>query len=132
MIELTDSEKKSHDEAKNCFICKDKFVEWDESKKDDVDFKKKFKNGRKVRDHCHYTGKYRGAAHSKCNLAYKTPKHIPVVFHNLSKYDAKHFIKDLAKKFRNSGISVIAKNYEEYISFSVKVVVGSYVDKKKR
>ena len=34
----------------------------------------------KVKDHCHYTGKYRGAAHDICNLRYKTPKEIPVVF----------------------------------------------------
>ena len=33
---------------------------------------------RKVRDHCHYTGKYRGAAHSKFNLEYKIVKEIPV------------------------------------------------------
>ena len=36
----------------------------------------------KVRDHCHYTGKYRGAAHNICNLRYKMPKEIPIVFHN--------------------------------------------------
>ena len=41
----------------------------------------------KVRDHCHYTGKYRGAAHNNCNLSYKTPKEIPVVFHNGSTYE---------------------------------------------
>ena len=28
----------------------------------------------KVRDHCHYTGKYRGTAHNICNLRYKVPK----------------------------------------------------------
>ena len=45
-----------------------------------------------VKDHCHYTGKYRGAAHDICNLRYKTPKEIPVVFHN-----GYHFvIKELA------------------------------------
>ena len=41
----------------------------------------------KVRDHCHYPGKYRGATHKVCNLRYKTPKEFPVVFHNGSKYD---------------------------------------------
>ena len=41
----------------------------------------------KVRDHCHYTGSYRGPAH-KCNLMYKIPPYIPIVFHNLSGYDA--------------------------------------------
>ena len=51
----------------------------------------------KVRDHCHYTGKYRGAAHSNCNLKYKTTKKIPVVFHNWSTYDYHFIIKQLAR-----------------------------------
>ena len=45
------------------------------------------KKMRKVRDHCHYTGKYRGAAHSKCNLEYKIVKEKPVLFHYGSVYD---------------------------------------------
>ena len=55
--------------------------------------KKKFgtndnnKKYQKVRDHCHCTGKFRGDAHDICNLRYKTPKKIPVVFHNGSTYD---------------------------------------------
>ena len=49
----------------------------------------------KVRDHCHYTGQYSGAAHSKCNLAYKLPKYIPVIFHNLSGYDLKVLLGEL-------------------------------------
>ena len=51
----------------------------------------------KVRDHCHYTGKYRGAAHSICNLRYKISKEIPVVFHNGSTYDYRFIIKQLAR-----------------------------------
>ena len=53
---------------------------------------KNYKNFYKVCYHCHYTGKYRGAAHSICNLRYGTTKKIPVVFHNGSKY------KNLKKK----------------------------------
>ena len=45
----------------------------------------------KVRDYCHFTGKKGGVAHSKCNLKYKVPKFIPVVFHNGSTYD-NHFV----------------------------------------
>ena len=81
----------------------------------------------KVRDHCHYTGRYRGPAHSLCNLRYRIPSYIPVVFHNLSRYDAHPFIKELGK---NSGdMEVIAKNKEDHISFSVDVAVDKYVDK---
>ena len=51
----------------------------------------------RVRDHCHFTGKYRGAAHNKCNLMCKKPRILPVIFHNLQGYDAHLFIKQLAK-----------------------------------
>ena len=82
---------------------------------------------RKVRDHCHYSGLCRGAAHSSCNLQYKIPNYIPVVFHNLAGYDAHLFIRELAKY--TTGMGVIAKNTEDYISFSIKVEVNKYVDK---
>ena len=81
----------------------------------------------KVRDHCHYTGVYRGPAHSLCNLRYKIPSYIPVVFHNLSGYDAHLFIRELGA--HTSDMEVIAKNKEDYISFSIKVSVDSYIDK---
>ena len=71
MISLTTEEKIYHNEQEICYICKKEFDE---------------KNS-KVRDHYHYTGKYRGAAHNMCNLRYKIPKEIPVVFHNGSTDD---------------------------------------------
>ena len=81
----------------------------------------------KVRDHCHYTGLYRGPVHSLCNLRYKIPSYIPVVFHNLSGYDAHLFIRELGA--HTSEMGVIADNKEDYISFSIKVPVDSYIDK---
>ena len=81
----------------------------------------------KVRDHRHYTGLYRGPAHSLCNLRYKIPSYIPVVFLNLSGYDAHLFIRELGAHI--SEMSMIAKNKEDYISFSIKVPVDSYIDK---
>ena len=46
----------------------------------------------RVRNHCHLSGKFSGAAHEICNLKYKIPKFFPVVFHNLSGYDSHLFL----------------------------------------
>ena len=51
----------------------------------------------KVRDHCHYTGKCRGAADNIYNLRYKTPKEIAIIFHNGSKYYYQFIIIELGK-----------------------------------
>ena len=92
---------------------------------------KPFREGKpKVRDHCHYSGIYRGVAHSLCNLQYKIPSSIPIVFHNLSGYDAHLFIKGLADSVsRGAKMGVIAKNKEDYITFSINVEVNKYIDK---
>ncbi|XP_031634853.1 uncharacterized protein LOC116348124 [Contarinia nasturtii] len=71
----------------------------------------------KVRDHCHRTGEFRGAAHSKCNLKYQRAKHITVVFHNLSNYDSHFIIKAFTQNI-DGEVSVIPRNDEVYISFS--------------
>ena len=81
----------------------------------------------KVRDHCHYTGRYQGAAHIKCNLEYRKPAFTPVVFHNLANYDAHLFIKNLG--YDDGNITCIANNEEKYISFSKEVTVGTYSKK---
>ena len=109
MIPLTEILQREHDEATKCHICMKLF--------DDPE------NNQKVRDHCHYTGLYRGAAHDSCNLQYKIPKHIPVVFHNLSSYDIHLFIKELGKKFNTEDVGCIAENKGKYISFNVKIPV---------
>ena len=62
-----------------------------------------------------------------CNLRYKVPSFIPVVFHNLSGYDAHMFIKELAK-YSTNDMNVIAKSKENYISFSACVPVLEYDD----
>ena len=80
-----------------------------------------YKLYRKVRDHCHYTGKFRGAAHSICNLRYKVPHEIPVKFHNGSSYDYHHIIKELAEEFKGKDFECLAENTEKYINFSVPI-----------
>ena len=110
MQPLTKSQLKEYKRATKCHIC----------------FKPFGEKG-KVRDHCHYSGLCRGAAHFSCNLQYKIPSYIPVVFHNLAGYDAHLFIRELAKY--TTGMGVIAKNIEDYISFLIKVEVDKYIDK---
>ena len=78
-----------------------------------------YKNKRKVKDHCHYTGKFRGAAHSIWNLNYKVPKNIPIVIHNAS-YDTHFIINQLAEEFKGE-LNCIGKNMEKYITFSVRI-----------
>eukprot|EP01048_Picozoa_sp_COSAG05_P019414 COSAG05_NODE_3032_length_2402_cov_10.783326_3_plen_159_part_01 len=73
--------------------------------------------GDRVRDHDHQTGKYRGAAHSKCNINEgKSRKVVPVFFHNLKGYDAHLIVSEVGKY--TSNLQVIPQNYEKFISFS--------------
>ena len=74
-------------------------------------------------DHCHYTGKYRGAAHSNCNLRYKIPKEIPIVFHNGSTYDDHFIVKELAKECKGN-FECLGENTETYITLSVPIKKG--------
>ena len=83
MIALTEEEKESYENQQLCHICDKEF------------YANNNKQMRKVRDHCHYTEKYRCVAHSKCNLNYKIVKEIPVLFHNGSAYDYHFIIKYL-------------------------------------
>ena len=111
---LTPKEMDKYKKSERCHIC---FKPFKEDKP-------------KVRDHCHYTGRYRGPAHTKCNLQYKILSYIPIMFHNLSGYDTHLFIKELAASSTDGAkMGVIAKNKEDYISFSIKVEVNKYTDK---
>ena len=74
----------------------------------------------KVRDHCHYPGKYRGAAHSICILRYTTPKMVPIVFHYGSTYDYHFIIRELAREFKYY-LECLGENTEKIISFSVPI-----------
>ena len=81
----------------------------------------------KVRDHCHLSGKFRGAALEVCHLKYKVSKCVPVVFHNLSGYDSHLCIKTLGNS--EGDISCIPNNEENYISFTKQVMVDKFLNK---
>lgn len=99
MLPLNENELKNFLESKFCYLCNKLMFEG------------------KVRDHCHLTGRYRGAAHDYCNLRFKLPKSfVPIFFHNLSGYDCHLFIRELGEMHGN--INVIAKTKENYVSFT--------------
>ena len=80
----------------------------------------------KVRDHCHLTGKYRGAAHSNCNInaTQKQSSFIPFIFHNFSNYDCHMFFKKLVDKKKNKvEFDIIPKTNEEYISVTYGCII---------
>ena len=70
---------------------------------------------KKVRDHCHVTGKFRGAAYWDCNINFQLIKKITVIFHNLRGYDS-HLIFNELDKF-DVKISVILNGLEKYMAF---------------
>jgi DNA polymerase type B, organellar and viral/Recombination endonuclease VII len=82
--------------ANSCYLCDEPFT----------------KTNYKVRDHDHYTGQYRGAAHRNCNLNYKIRSFVPVVLHNMAKYDAHFFVKHLG--FNDGDVDLIAKTKETF------------------
>ena len=84
----------------------------------------------RVRDHCHFTGRYRGPAHNSCNLKYRKPKSVSVFFHNLSGYDSHLFIKKLGSPDKKENIDCIPNNEEKYISFTKTIRTGHYINKK--
>ena len=113
MIPLTDKEIESYEKQKVCHICKKEFCH-------NKNEKNEFKLYQKIRDYCHYTGKFRGAAHSICNLRYKVQREIPVKIHNGSKYDYHFIIKELAEEFKGQ-FECLGENTEKYITFSVPI-----------
>ena len=110
-IIITEEEEEQFNQASICWICGKLLNITD-----------------RVRDHCHYTGRYRGAAHNICNLKYSKPNNISVFFHNLAGYDSHLFIKKLG--VTAGVIDCIPNNEEKYISFSKTIKTGEYIDKK--
>ena len=77
-------------------------------------------NDEKVRDHDHRTGKYRGAAHSKCNINYFSNRYVPVVFHNLRGYDGHFVVKEMYNLGRKcDNIMPVAQNSEKFKNFKI-------------
>ena len=109
---FTEEDEKQFNKAFNCWICGEEL------------------GNDRVRDHCHYTGCYRGAAHNNCNLNYSKPKGVPVFFHNLTGYDSHLFINSLGSSNKKETLECIPNNEEKYITFTKNIIVGQYTNKK--
>ena len=89
---MTTQDEEIYNNSQICWICNEEL------------------NTDKVRDHCHITGKFRGAAHNQCNLKFKIPKKLRIIFHNLEGYDEHIIFKEL-NNF-DVAIDVIPKTIE--------------------
>lgn len=108
-MNLTTQQESDFQAATICHICQKAITDADD----------------KVRDHCHLTGRFRGAAHNKCNLQYHPKRVVPVLFHNFSKYDCHLFIKELAKyDEHSSSIEPIPNNMETYTSLDKMIMLN--------
>ena len=96
---MTSEDEEIYNNSHICWICKQEL------------------NMDKVRDHCHVTGKFRGAAHNKCNLKLRIPRKLPIIFHNLQGYDGHIVFKEL-NNF-DVDIVVIPKGIDKYMSIIV-------------
>ena len=96
---MSEEEQHLFQKSNSCWICKE-LIDNDEEK---------------VSDHCHVTGKSRGAVHWKCNINFQLPKNVPVIFHNLRGYDS-HLNFNELDKF-DVKINVIPNGLEKYMAF---------------
>ena len=94
-------EEELFQEVNKCWICDKLFELMDE----------------KVRDHCHITGKFRGAVHFSCNANFKITKKIPVIFHTLKGYDGHLTMRGLSNF--DVAVDAIPCRLEKYMSIIV-------------
>ena len=90
-ILLMSEEEEQFQSRYKCWIC-EKLIDDDDEK---------------VRDHCHVTGKFRGAAHWSCNINLQLTKKVPVIFHNLRGYDSHLIFCELNKFVVKIGIGPV-------------------------
>ena len=107
MLSLRKKELKSHQDATQCQICSQKFTQ--KLSKD--------KNHGKIRNHCHFTCKCRGEAHSICNIRFNVLNEIHIVVHNRSKYDYHLIMKELASESKDK-FGCLGEYTEKYKTFS--------------
>ena len=104
---MANEDEEIYNNSQICWICKEKL------------------NADKLRDHCHVTGKFRGAAHNKCNSKLRIPRKLPIIFHNLQEYDGHIIFKEL-NNF-DVEVAIIPKGINKYMSIIVNKHI-SFID----
>jgi hypothetical protein len=104
-IEMSEQDKYNFKCAQYCYLCK-----------------KGMQPSDKAKDHCHLCGKYRGAAHLKCNIGFRLTRDVTVLFHNLRRYDGHLIMQEMGKVCTEMGLEIecTARGLEDYMSFSIK------------
>ena len=100
---MTNEDEEIYDNSQVCWICKEEL------------------NTDKGRDHRHVTGKFRGAAHNKCNLKLRIPRKLPIIFHNLQGYDGHIIFKELNNFDVHT--AVIPKGTDRYMSIIINGIL---------
>lgn len=119
---LSNEEEEIFKKSIKCHLCNDEFSNETQKTKSGNDYQPL----KKVIDHCHVTGKFLGAAHNKCNASWLMKEFVPIVMHNLSRYDSHLIIKSLKDLCgEKSNPKLIPKTEEEYITFSAYVPYGN-------
>ena len=101
-VQMNIREKLKHEVAEKCYLCQKPFT----------------CENYKVIDHCHLSGTFLGSCHNECNLIAQKKYFLPIFFHNFSGFDSHIIIRDIVQHIKG-GISVIAKNVENYISLTM-------------
>ena len=114
MKKLTPEQQHEFMHASECYCCQEKFSGQERQK---------------VRDHCHITGEYRGAACSPCNLnalnIIAKSHMIPAIFHNLKGYNIHHIMKNLGQH----NVNILASSSEKIMTASIeKTHEGNYAN----
>ena len=99
---MTIEDEENDQNSENCWMCDQKIII----------------NKDKVRDHCHITGKFRGTAHRECDSKLRIPSKMPIIFHNLERYDGHLIFREL-NSFKDIDIQVTPKTDERYMSIIV-------------
>ena len=118
----------NYEEKKEIILIIEEKESYEKNKNNDENNDGEFKSYHKVRDHSHYSGKYRRAAHNICNLIYKTPKEIPKVFHNGSTYYYHFIIKKLVEEFKGK-VDCLGENTENTLLFLYQLKKSSIIIK---